>query len=202
MDSEQIFELKRQGFHFILGVIIAAAVYTLKPEIGNLILIPLIIGILIMFIIPKISTKLHLSEHLLYHFEREQDKKNFPYKGAILFGLGVIPPILLLSTNLACAVIITLSAGDSFSTIIGKFLGKHKINPRKSIEGFIAFIITAFLAATFFTYPNLQTAAALAIIGGIIELNHKIDDNISIPWGLTILLLLAQLTPLKEMLGI
>jgi dolichol kinase len=192
MDSEQVFELKRQGFHFLLGTVISLAVYYLKPEYGNWVALPILFGVLIMLILPKISVRLHLSEHILYHFERDHDKKSFPYKGAILFGLGVIPPIFLLQTPIACAVIITLSAGDSFSTIIGKFFGKHKISPRKSIEGFIAFIVTAFIAAACFTYPNLQTPAALAIIGATIELNHKIDDNISIPWGLTAIILITN----------
>jgi dolichol kinase len=197
MDSEQVFELKRQAFHFLLGTVISLGVYYLKPQYGNWVALPLLLGVLIMLLIPKISVRLHLSDHILYHFEREHDKKNFPYKGAILFGIGVLPPILLLQTNVACAVIITLAAGDSFSTTIGKFFGKHKINPRKSFEGFIAFIITAFPAAAYFTYPDLQTPAALAIIGAIIELNHRVDDNISIPWGLTILILIAQqLTPI------
>ena len=184
MNNDLTFELKRQAFHFLLGTTIAAAVYFLKPAYGTLVAVPILLGVAVMLVIPKIRIQLHLSEKLLYHFEREQDKKTFPYKGAILFGLGVTPPILFLPTALAAATIITLSVGDSFSTIIGKTYGKHKIG-RKSVEGAIGFAVTAFLAANLFTNPT--AAARLALIGAIIELDHKIDDNISIPWGLTIL---------------
>ena len=82
-------------------------------------------------------------------------------------------------------MIVILAAGDSFSTIIGKFNGKHKIG-NKSIEGFAAFII---FAATFASvFIDLKTAIILAVIGGIIELLAPLDDNIAIPWGLTIII--------------
>lgn len=185
MDSERVFELKRQSFHLFLGVAIALAVYLLKPTYGGAVVVPLLLGVLVMLVLPKIRGPLHISEHLLYHFEREQDIKRFPYKGAILFGLGVTAPILFLPTEVCCAVIATLATGDSFSTIIGKFYGKHRIG-KKSFEGTLAFIFFAFIGAAYFV--DLKTAIKMAFLGAMLELIPEVDDNISIPWGLTALI--------------
>lgn len=195
--AEFIFELKRKMFHFILGTLIAYAIYFLYPVHGNLILIPLMIGVLLMWIIPCLPEHV-VSKHLLYHFEREHDRKSFPYKGAIYFGLGIIPPILLLPIDaasgrplIACAVIAVLAGGDAFATLVGKFYGRYRIR-HKSIEGFIAFIIFSYMMATLTGFVDPKTAISLALIGAIIEFWNTIDDNLAIPIGLTIIIEVAN----------
>lgn len=187
-----IFELKRKMFHFVLGTVIAYLVYFLLPLYGYLILAPLIVSILIMLAIPRLTIRHPVSDHLLYHFEREYDKKNFPYKGAIFFGIGIMPPIILLPIDpvtgrplLTCAVIAVLAGGDAFSTLVGKFYGKYRIG-HKSVEGFIAFIISGYMMATLFLPHNLYACFALAFIGALIEFFNNIDDNLAIPIGLTV----------------
>lgn len=187
-----IFELKRKMFHFILGTFIAYAVYFTYPAYGSLVLLPLITAIFIMRLVPYLPIPHTLSERLLYHFEREHDKKSFPYKGAIFFGIGIIPPILMLPIDaasgrplLACAVIAVLAGGDAFSTLVGKFYGRYRIG-HKSVEGFISFIIFSYMMATLFV--DMKTAFALAAIGAVIEMFNTIDDNLAIPIGLTIVI--------------
>ena len=194
--EEFVFEFKRKMFHYVLGTVIAYAVYFLYPTYKNLVLAPLIIAIAILWIIPCIpSERRWISNHLLYHFEREKDKKEFPFKGAIYFGLGIIPPIVLLPSDafgtprLACAVIAILAGGDAFSTLVGKFYGRFRIG-HKSIEGFIAFIIFSDMMANFVVDP--KTALALSVAGAIIEFVNTIDDNLAIPWGLTVVILLIH----------
>jgi dolichol kinase len=194
--EEFVFEFKRKMFHYVLGTVIAYAIYFLYPAYRNLLLAPLIIAVIIMWMIPCIpSERRWISNHLLNHFEREKDKKEFPFKGAIYFGLGIIPPIVLLPLNsagepqLACAVIVILAGGDAFSTLVGKFYGRYRIG-HKSIEGFFAFIIFSYMMATLFV--DLKTALALSVAGAIIEFINTIDDNLAIPWGLTIVILLIH----------
>ena len=188
--AEFIFELKRKMFHFLLGTAIAYILYLLYPTYGNLLLVPLIISVLVMWMTPCLPVDHIISRHLLYHFERERDKKEFPYKGAIFFGIGIIPPIVLLPIDaatgrplLACAVIAVLAGGDAFATLVGKFYGKYRIR-HKSVEGFVAFVIFSYMMATLFV--DLKTALFLAVAGGIIEFFNTIDDNLAIPIGLTI----------------
>jgi len=195
--AEFVFELKRKMFHFVLGTVVAYAVYFLYPNYGNLLLIPLLTALLIMWILPRLPVDHIISRHLLYHFEREQDRRNFPFKGAIYFGIGIIPPIVLLPLDmatgrplLACAVIAVLAGGDAFAALVGKFYGRYRIG-HKSIEGFIAFIIFSYMMATFL-FVDMRTAMFLAIIGAIIEFWNTIDDNLAIPIGLTIVIEVAN----------
>lgn len=181
-DREFTLELKRQLAHLFLGLAIAYVVYHIK---SNLILIPLAVTLFLLYIIPKTTPNLKISNHLLYHFERDHDKINFPFKGPIWYGIGIMPPILFLPIDVACAVIAILSVGDSTSTLIGKFLGRVRIG-EKSLEGFLAFLIFSLPAALLFI-SNWQLALTLALSGAIIEFFTFMDDNFLIPAGLTIL---------------
>ncbi len=183
MDPEFIFELKRQLAHFLIGMGIAFSVYYLKPVYGILILIPLILAIFFMLIIPRILPELEISNHLLFHFERTHDRLNFPFKGAIWYSAGIMLPIALLPIDMSSAIIAVLSSGDSVATLIGKFLGKHKIGSR-SIEGFLSFFIFGLLAAAIFV--QFQTAIIFAFFGALIEFFAFMDDNFLVPGGLTV----------------
>ena len=187
--SEKALEWRRKLFHLVLGSCISAAVYFLKPIYGNLVILPLLLGVLVMLLIPRIRPNNRFSNKLLYHFERKKDIENFPFKGAIHYGVGVTFPILLLDLNQACAVIIVLSVGDALSTLIGKFHGKMRIHQFgfKSIEGAMAFVMSAFLAALFFV--DTRTAVKLAVVGAIVELLSPWDDNFTVPVVLTALLI-------------
>jgi dolichol kinase len=91
----------------------------------------------------------------------------------ILFGSNI---------NIACASIIILALGDSFSTLAGKRYGRHKIfyNPEKSFEGSIGGFVPAFIGAMVFVPP--EVALFGAFMGMNVEsLSLRIDDNISIP---------------------
>ncbi|MDD5112249.1 MAG: hypothetical protein PHG85_06875 [Candidatus Altiarchaeota archaeon] len=197
MTSERTLELRRQLFHLVLGSAIAAAVWMLKPVYGNLILLPLISAIALLLAIPKIAPDLTVSNHLLNHFERKSDMKEFPYKGAIYYGIGIIFPIILLRLELACVVILILSAGDSLSTIIGKFYGSHRIGD-KSVEGTLAFMAASLTASLIFLsfigrIDLAQIAAVMTLAGALIELQPVLNDNVAIPALLAILANLAGL---------
>lgn len=190
MTSDFVFELKRQMVHLLLGLSIAFTVYFFYPVYGNFILLPLVLAILIMIILPRIVSDLRVTNHLLYHFERDHDIVNFPFKGAIWYGIGIIAPILFVSNlNMACAIIAILSVGDSTSTLIGKFLGKSRIG-HKSLEGFMSFFVFGFIAAMLFV--SWQRAVLFAFLGAVIEFFTFLDDNFLVPFGLTIFYLLLS----------
>jgi dolichol kinase len=180
-------ELKRQGIHLLNGSAIAMCVYLLKPLLGIWILFPLFFALILMYAVPRLLPDLWISNRLMHHFERRKDIKSFPFRGAIMFGLGIIAPILLLEVNYACAVILTLSVGDAFSTIVGRKYGRHHVG-RRSLEGSAAFIFTSVIAASLLITPS--HAALLAFVGASIELLGPFDDNVTIPLGLSLLVLL------------
>ena len=177
-------ELKRQLLHLFHGSAIALMVLFLKPLYGLLILIPLGVVILILHLTPRLAAGTKLLKFLYAHFERKKDIKDFPFRGAIFFGYGIAFPIVLLDAPLACAVILILSVGDSVSTLVGRSFGKTRIGD-KSFEGFLGFIAASWAVCAIIIDP--KDAFFLALIGGLIELISKLEDNIIIPVTLSLL---------------
>lgn len=200
VDSDKVLEIKRQLVHLLLGLSIAGVVFLLEPIYGKLIILPLLSVVVILFILPAVGAELKIHNHLLFHFERPKDIEHFPFRGAILYGLGVTPPILLLDINTACAIIAVLSVGDSTSTLLGKFYGKHRIG-HKSVEGTVSFMFFSFFGALLFLPDNPLLAFTFAVLGGFIELSNVnkdhlfMDDNLLIPIGLTVVALLIHHPP-------
>jgi phytol kinase len=184
--DEDTLEFKRQMVHLLNGSAIAAAVYFLKPVIGLLILLPLVTALFLLHAMPKIKPDLRIMHHLMYHFERRRDIQNFPFKGAIFYGLGIIFPIALLNVNYGCTVILILSVGDAFSNLIGRRYGRTRILD-KSLEGTAAFFFTSWAVASLLVNP--VHAFILALAGALIELFSFWDDNVTIPAGLSLLVL-------------
>ena len=183
-DDVDRLEFKRQMIHLLNGSAITAAVYFLKPVYGLWILVPLIIALFLLHAVPKFKPDFTIANHLMYHFERRKDIEEFPFKGAIYYGLGIMFPIVLLSTDYACAVIIILSVGDSVSNLVGRRYGRIRILD-KSLEGSLAFYFSAWLAASVFVDPG--HAALMALVAAAIELFSFADDNVTIPLFLSLL---------------
>ncbi len=116
--------------------------------------------------------------------EREGVIDELPGKGVLSFFFGRLLVLLLFGSRIevACAAIIILALGDSFSTLTGIRFGRHKIfyNREKSIEGTIGGFVPAFVGAMIFVSP--ETALLGAFTGMAVEsLPLKTEDNITIP---------------------
>lgn len=116
-------------------------------------------------------------------------KSVFPYFGAFTFYLSSSIVIFFFPLKIAAIAIAVLAMQDSFSTLIGAHFGKHKIfySKAKSWEGTFAGFLAAFLVCLILTDPFRAFAASLA--GSLVEsLPIKLDDNISIPIAVAIIL--------------
>jgi dolichol kinase len=107
-----------------------------------------------------------------------------PAKGALMFLVGSTIALVLFSFNIAivAAAIAVLALGDSFSTLAGKRLGRHRItyNKEKSLEGSLFGFIAAFAGAwALVSWP----IAFVGALGGMLaeSLPLKVDDNLIIP---------------------
>ena len=174
----------------MVGLFEALVVLALKPRMGAYIVVPLAATILFLYCAPRLAPRMPGISHLLFHFERREDVRAFPFKGAFWFNVGILFPVAFLRTPLACAVIAVLACGDSASTLVGKFYGTHRIG-RKSFEGLIAFMMASSLGASFFAKPAV--AVLFALVGGYVEFFIKVNDNLSIPISLTAAALLLGL---------
>jgi len=102
--------------------------------------------------------------------------------------VGVILSLLFFSELIAYVVIVIFAFADRYATIIGKFYGRVRIpyNRQKSVEGSVAFFVTAFICAIFLL--PLKTALIASFVSCIIETIPFKFDNISIPLGTGIIL--------------
>jgi dolichol kinase len=111
---------------------------------------------------------------------REEEKPTL--MGATYFIFSTILSILLFPRPIAIFSILILILADTAAALIGKWIGRIRISGKKTLEGSIAFLITALLIV--WISPNLnRLSGSLAALGSaIVEiLPIKLNDNLSIP---------------------
>jgi dolichol kinase/phosphoserine phosphatase len=124
----------------------------------------------------------------------------------LYFAAGVTLPLLIIGTllnlpTIAAASVIAFLIGDAFSTIGGKYLGRHHypFNPRKTVEGSVIGFSMAFVVLLFFVSPVLALLSAL--IAALIELLPlPLDDNLAVPLLTAIVLLLLHFIALHYLI--
>ncbi|MFP4116358.1 MAG: diacylglycerol/polyprenol kinase family protein [Candidatus Aenigmatarchaeota archaeon] len=123
-------------------------------------------------------------------FEREEELKERPYFGALIFMLAIGLTFLIFPQGAAILAVLILSISDSASTLVGIHLGTVELphNPDKSLEGSIAFFLTATVIAIFFAAP--MGAVLIASLGTLAESLPRIDDNFSVPVTVALVFLL------------
>jgi len=192
------FEFRRGLFHIICGIII---ILLLKFEfLTKWLLLVLTIGLLMISLISR-RYRIPVIYWFLQQFDREEDIKKFPAKGAFFYITGVTIVVFLFPQDIALASIAILAIADPVSRFIGVHFGKvkHPLDSAKFIEGAIAGIITGFLAAVIFVRPAEAFFAALfAMIAEGIEIKygmHRVDDNIVIPIAAAVVIKLTRIIP-------
>lgn len=183
MKNINLFEIKREVFHILVGVLIVLGVLFV-PHAEIIGFIVFIFGALISFLatqynIPFITKCLCL-------FERDCNKK-FPGKGVLFFFAGSLLVLQLFSRDIALASILILTFADPIAHFIGAGFGKIKspVNKNKNIEGTFAGIVVGMIFASFFVsilqaFLGSLFAMTLELIG-IAMGGENIDDNFIIP---------------------
>jgi len=197
-DKSTAFEIRREIFHVCLGLALLILLYFDIID-AWLIFLAIIVGGLLSII--SRAVKIPVLCWFLKTFERKEQLKKFPGRGAIAFLIGVLLAIKLFEPNIAFAAIIILTIGDPISHFVGKNFGriKNPFNGVRRVEGNIAGALLGGLAASFFVPFFYALAAALAALffeSIEIRMNERlIDDNIIIPLiaGTVLLLLYAYL---------
>lgn len=106
----------------------------------------------------------------------------------LYLALGVVLVLILLPRNVAYASIAIVAVGDPVAAYIGTRFGRMHVGS-KSLEGFVAGTCASFAAALFLVSPVI--AATGSIIGMLLELSGFLDDNLTIPVGSGIMMMLA-----------
>lgn len=180
------FEYRRQLFHILLGVFIAALL--VYDFIGKgLLLFAAIFGLVISYLSRK--TRIPVVYNLLEMFERKKEIDDFPGKGIIFYLIGAYIALLLFSKDIAMASIMVLAFGDSVSHLFGLRYCKikHPFSKTKYLEGTLAGFIAGFLGALLFLpWHEAFFASLAAMIAESIEIKvgmQQVDDNLVIPFA-------------------
>lgn len=192
MEKKEKLEVRRQIFHLLLGVAIVI-LYSLEILTINMLFAIFFIGFVISLASRK--CKIPVIHWFLKNFEREKEFKENPGKGTLMYIAGVLIALLLFKESIALAAIMILAVGDSVAHMIGKYFGRYRLKNAKHIEGTVAGIFFASVAASMFVKPTTAfLASTVAMVAEAVELRIGrmiIDDNLAIPViaGLTIHLL-------------
>jgi dolichol kinase len=169
-------ETERQAFHLVLGTLLAALIIVMGRFYSLAIFgLCIISGILISEVMHK-GTRLPIVSWFIARLERDKVK---PGQGTLNFFLGTFIALVFFEPNIVFVAVLILAFGDSFSTIVGKGIGKRRIYNKKSIEGFLAGFLASFLVTL--PYLNIYIGIAACLTTSLIELLTPVDDNIVIP---------------------
>jgi dolichol kinase len=123
-------------------------------------------------------------------FKTYERRKELPFRGAITFYFSCSLVIFLFEPNVAIASIAVLAFADSLSTVVGSFVGEHKlpINKKKSLEGSSIFFLTTITILLFFVNPLKALEISIAVT--LVEMLPRVDDNLTVPLVTGVLMLL------------
>ena len=194
-------EVKRKAVH-TFGVSTVALIYLFGRWYGALVM--LLVSFAFLFfgeyrrnkekykIVKGVKALDEFEDFVEDEFKTYERKNELPFQGVITFYFGCFLVTILFEPYIAIASITVLALADSMSTIVGYFIGKHRlpINKKKSWEGSTAFFITSFLVLYFFIDP--VKAITISILATFVEMLPKIEDNMAVPLTTGILMLLLS----------
>jgi dolichol kinase len=173
----------RQAAHMLIGTGIAVLALLLERDIMVLLLAG---SIFIGFILADALMKKYdipIITFLIHTLERGVP---VPGKGAFYFTASALVCVLLFPSEIAAAGILALAVIDGVATLAGIQFGRHRIRNGKSVEGTFAGIAAGTVALAFIVPPGYALAASL--VAGVVELFSPVDDNLTIPIAVCILL--------------
>ena len=176
-------EIQRQSVHILLGVALVILIYTELISWHHLLIGAGMVFILSFFL--SRGRKVPF-QSIIAHLQRKDEKEGMHLKGLFFYLMGSTFAVLLFEKEVALGAILILAFGDSISRLAGPYgFLKHPFNNQKFIDGIIAGIIAATIAAWAFVPIGaafLASAGAMIIEGLDIRINQfKIDDNLTIP---------------------
>ena len=118
--------------------------------------------------------------------EKETARNNFQFTGSVYVLVSAILCMCLFSKEIAVIAMTIMLISDSAAALIGRTFGKTKIYKKKTLEGTLAFFISAliinllFIPICPFKFASIFACAA-ATAAEVYEDKIGIDDNLSIP---------------------
>ncbi len=111
----------------------------------------------------------------------EREEKILGFFSPLFYMVGLFLSLLFFPEKVFLIASVSLIVGDFFSGFIGKELGRIKLpyNKKKSLEGFLSFFLSTFLA--YCTFLSLKESVVFALIFSFLESFLNEADNFILP---------------------
>lgn len=187
-------EYHRQLSHLAFGLLIASFIYFTDRQIAiSIMAVVVILGVAIADAIAR-GYHVPLFSWIIGRLERDSV---YPGMGSMVFFIAALFCLIIFGSQITVAALIVLSVLDSISTAVGLKFGKTKIYGKKTLEGAMGGFFASIAALAIYTamIPDALPLGAVSIIvasgiGAITELISPVDDNITIPVVVGIVLFL------------
>jgi dolichol kinase len=182
------YEIARKAIHFS-SLSIPLLYWHISRELALLILVPLFAGFLFVDILKNFVEPVSGWYHRTFDSilrEHELEGGQIRLNGATCIMLSAVLLVLFFPKVIAVASFSMVAVSDTFASIIGKSFGRHRFG-KKSLEGSIAFFLTAIIVVMAVPALDWRAGLAMAAAGTLTEAfvvslgSYRIDDNLTIP---------------------
>lgn len=117
---------------------------------------------------------------------KETSREHFQFTGAIYVLFSALLCMCFFGNEVATIALTVMLISDSAAALVGRSVGKFKIYKNKTLEGTLAFFLTAvginllFWPIYQFSWVNV-VACLVATLAEVYEDKIEIDDNLSVP---------------------
>ena len=182
------YEIARKTIH--LASLSIPLIYSLiSRELVLLILIPLFTGFFVVDVLKNFIAPVARWYHKTFDAmlrSHELKSESLHLNGATYMMMAALLLVLFFPKLIAITAFTIVAVSDTIAAVIGKSFGKHKFG-EKSIEGSLAFFVSAVLLVALFPRLNIFIGIIMAAAATLTEAysgrigKFKIDDNLSIP---------------------
>jgi len=198
--SSLALELRRQLVHAIAGMATVIIILLFDRPLSQLALGLAVFATMLLVLYRRHRTEFHKHFGLeaLYRMETWIETRIMDFerpgeamlRGPLLFFTGSLIVYEFFPLYTAIAAILVLAISDSASTLVGRIWGTHRLpmNKQKTWEGSTTFFVGALAVLVFFTSP--ARAVSIALAAAIVEMAPRMDDNITVPIAVALMLIL------------
>lgn len=182
------YEIARKAIH-LSSLSIPLIYWQISREVALLLLLPLFAGFFFVDLLKNFSNPVSDWYHRTFDSmlrEHELQTGRIQFNGATCIMISAVLLVFFFPKIIAVASFSMVAVSDTFASVIGKAFGKHRFG-KKSIEGSLAFLVTAILVVLFVPGLDWRIGLVMALAGTVTEAfvvaigSYRIDDNLTIP---------------------
>lgn len=179
-------ETLRKLVHLLFGLGIAALIIVIPHALMiDLLALSIFVGLVLSELISR-GYGIPFISRFVKFLDREDA---LPGRGALYFAISSLVCLILFPVAAVIPAIIALAVLDGVATIAGRRFGRTRIWNGKTLEGTVTAMGVTFVVLLPFLIP--PAAGVATLVAGLVELVSPIDDNLTIPVSVCVVLFLV-----------